>query len=116
MSTTAYHYEKLKTLDRLAKLTGFKVLPLTGWNQSFNDNLSLIPETDKLPIYSRDAVLMNGTAEDLIAFIIGWQKSLEYINMLGICNQKKIERKEQDYRNKELARLIKYGKEKTNDN
>ena len=80
------------------------------YNTKQNDILSLVTHGEHLPIYTRDIELMSGSAEELIAFITGWQKSRTYLQNLGATSKKAIERKEQDYRNKELTNLIKTGK------
>jgi hypothetical protein len=112
MTTTAYHYKKLRTLEELAANSGMKLK--VGVNVfstiGASDILSLVTHGEHLPIYTRDVELMSGSAEELIAFIIGWQKSSSYLQNLGATSKKTIERKEQDYRNKELLNLLKTGK------
>lgn len=108
--TTAQQYRMIKNLEDLADRVGFQVNSSnTGWDSSGID-LYLTPYEDRLPIYAKDAVLAKGTVEELICWLIGWQKSLEYLTFLGACDKKKIQRREQDYRNKRLAQLIKNGK------
>jgi hypothetical protein len=45
-----------------------------------------------------------------MGFLMGWHKAKEYFSMLQLFDEKKLARKEQDYRNRLLARLIKNGK------
>lgn len=111
MATTAHHYKMVKALERLAEASGFKVSTKSnGWSNDGLSYLTLVPNDDELPIYTRGTSLVSGSVEELTAFIIGWQKSIEYLTFLRITNTEKIKRKEQDYRNVELARLIKDGK------
>lgn len=108
MSTTVHHYKKIRELEYLADLVDMK-LTIEDYRSGY-DALSLTPKDDGLPIYTRGVTLASGTVEDLTNFVIGWQKSAGYLTMLGATTLEKIERKEQDYRNKQLARLIKEGK------
>lgn len=110
MATTAYHYYKIKDLERMAETLGFHIGSANNAWTNVENELGLMPSGEDLPIYTREAVLVRGTVEELIAWLAGWQKSLEYISVLGACDKKKIQRKEQDYRNKRLAQLIKNGK------
>jgi hypothetical protein len=103
----------IKQLEDYAKQFGFKVSVSAHDYQS----LCLMPDgevnegSDKLPCYSRDAQFgYNGTVEGLTAFLIGWEKSLEYLKAMGITNPSKIEKKEEEYRHNRLARVIKEGK------
>lgn len=96
-------YSKIKQLDDLAAENGFSVI-----TQSHHGNaLALIPAKESHVIYSRDAVLVMGSVEELIFFIVGWRTSRTYLNAVGACDTKRIERKEQDYRNKNLVKMIK---------
>jgi hypothetical protein len=111
MTITAYHYKKLRTLEEMAANSGMKLkVGVNVFSTIHNETLSLVTHGEHLPIYTRDIELMTGSAEELIAFIIGWQKSSSYLQNLGATSKKAIERKEQDYRNKELAEMIKNGK------
>lgn len=78
--------------------------------KEYGDQVALFPKDDCFPIYSRDAELYIGTLESLRIWLAGFEKSREYDNMLGLSNDKKRERKEQDERNKQLMRSIKDGK------
>jgi hypothetical protein len=111
MTTTAYHYKKLRTLEEMAANSGMKLRAgVNVFSTTQSDILSLVTHGEHLPIYTRDVELMSGSAEELIAFIIGWQKSSSYLQMLGATTKKTILRKEQDYRNRDLTNLIKKGK------
>jgi len=125
MTTTAYHYKKLRTLEEMAANSGMKlragvnvfgttedgiIFADARYNTKQSDILSLVTHGEHLPIYTRDVELMSGSAEELIAFVIGWQKSRSYLDMLGATSKKTILRKEQDYRNRDLTNLIKKGK------
>lgn len=111
MSTTVYHFKKIKDLESMAARSGFKIVAYNmSWSNAIGDMLALAPVDDNLPIFTRDTIIANGSAEELLAFLAGWQKSVEYLNMLNVCDEKRIKRKEQDYRNNELTRILKQGK------
>ena len=111
MTITAYHYKKLRTLEEMAANSGMRLkVGVNVFSTIHNETLSLVTHGEHLPIYTRDIELMTGSAEELIAFIIGWQKSSSYLQGLGATTKKTILRKEQDYRNRDLTNLIKKGK------
>ena len=111
MTTTAYHYKKIRMLEDMAANTGMKLRAgVNVFSTTHGDTLSLVTHGEHLPTYTRDVELMTGSAEELIAFIIGWQKSSSYLQMLGATSKKAIARKEQNYRNRDLTNLIKKGK------
>jgi len=116
MPTTAtYSYRTIKTLERMAETVGFEVSDAMMGSYSTDENLSLIPKDEKLPIYTRNVVLARGSAEELISFLQGWMKMKEYVIFLKLVDDKKIDRKEKDYRNTRLARMIKDGKKPNED-
>ena len=79
MPTTAtYSYRTIKTLERMAEHLGFEVSDNMPSAYSKDENLSLIPKDEKLPIYTRNVVLARGSAEELISFLQGWMKMKEY--------------------------------------
>ena len=116
MPTTAtYSYRTIKTLERMAEHLGFEVSDAMMGSYSTDENLSLVPKDELLPIYTRGAVLARGSAEELICFLQGWMKMKEYVTFLKLVDDKKIDRKEKDYRNTVLARMIKHGKKPNED-
>ena len=116
MPTTAtYSYRTIKTLERMAEHLGFEVSDAMMGSYSTDENLSLVPKDELLPIYTRGAILARGSAEELICFLQGWMKMKEYVTFLKLVDDKKLDRKEKDYRNTVLARMIKDGK-KPNEN
>ena len=72
------------------------------------DVIALVPlGLDAFPIYSRDAELYVGTLEEIEQFITGLKWARKYDQMLKLSDEKKRERKEQDYRNSEMLSLLK---------
>jgi hypothetical protein len=100
-----------KLEERIDKL-GFRMgFPKTRWSDGFGDQVALMPKDDCLPIYSRDNELYIGTLDGLRTWLSGFEKAREYDRMLiGNSVEVKRERKEQDYRNKQLMQTIKDGK------
>lgn len=105
MSTTAYHYKMIRDLEVMCDRMGFSIRLGDAYDSS--DILSIVPKDNNLPIYTREVRLMRGTVEELTSFLIGWLKAKEYFSMLNLVDDQKIFRKEQDYRNKALASMIK---------
>lgn len=87
--------------------------PRHGWNSSAGDDLVAVKpkDQDSLPIYARDAQLFCGTLNDMRSWVEGLKWARQYDEMLRISNDKKRERKEQDYRNQKLVRMIETGKD-----
>ena len=82
--------------------------PKNGWSNDISDRVALKPkDADALPFYSRDAEIFCGTLEELQVWLRGVTWAREYDAMLRLSNSKKRERKEQDERNRQLARLLK---------
>jgi len=109
MTTTAVHYRVLKELETFCAHQGFELQSSEVFG---TPSLALIAKDDCLPIYTRNTELARGTAEELRSFLLGWHKAKEYFSVLRLVDDKKIARVEQDYRNKKLTELIKYGKRK----
>jgi len=79
-----------------------------GYRDEYGDTVALFPKDDAFPIYSRDAEMFVGTLEEMEVWLRGFQKAQEYHRMLiGRNFEKKVERFEQDYRNRELMKKIK---------
>lgn len=95
-------------IDALGLRWGYSKMGSWGYNQS-DEVIALFPKDDEsLPIYSRDAELFTGTIEQVEVWLRGLAWAREYDRMLlGNSLEKKRERKEQDYRNRELLKKIK---------
>lgn len=71
-----------------------------------HDVVAVFPEENSLPIYSRDAELFAGTFDELGRWLQGVKWAKSYYGMLGLVNDKKVAKKEQDYRNEELLTAL----------
>ena len=70
------------------------------------DVIALVPLEDEFPPYSRDAELFVGTLAECECFLNGLQRARDYDKMLRVSDEKKRQRKEQDYRNERLVRIL----------
>jgi hypothetical protein len=108
--TNMADYRAIKNLEEAAAKAGFKIVPY----QHDHTVMALQPLTigsdTALPIYSRDVQLVAGTADQLFAFLRGWNARTDYLRMIKVTTDAKIERKEQDERNRQLAYIVKHGR------
>ena len=101
---------RIRRLEEEVDKLGFRMgnTKHDNFRQEFGDVVALFPKEDSFPIYSRDAEMFAGTLEELDVWLRGFQKAHEYHRMLiGRNFEKKVERSEQDYRNRELMKKIK---------
>lgn len=102
--------EKIERVRAVADQFGLKFERSRNGYSEF-DGIALVPkDQDSLPIYTRDAELFSGTLDEVEDWLNGvmWAKS--YYQMLGLVDDKKIQRKEQDERNRRLINLLKQEK------
>lgn len=103
---------KIRRLEERCMNLGFMLCHAKHYHNEFGDVVALKPkDIDSLPIYSRDAELFIGTLEELEYWLRGVEWARQYDEMLRVSNSKKRERKEQDERNRKLARILKGEKE-----
>lgn len=103
-------YEEIQRTELIAKNHGFKLTH--GRNPPYSphhyeDGFALVPLNEALPIYSRDAELWFGDLKSIQAYIAGITFAKDYFVALDLINDKKIARKEQDFRNKILLNILK---------
>lgn len=104
--STILEIERLKEdCDRLGFRMGYSK---QGYHKTeYGDVVSLFPkDNDALPIYSRDADIFTGSLSDVRFWLRGIEWAKEYYQMLGLVSDKKIERKEQDIRNRQLVKVL----------
>jgi hypothetical protein len=80
-----------------------------GHHREFGDVVAIKPkDAGSLPIFSRDSELFVGTINELSKWLEGVKWARNYDRMLfGKGNDAKRERKEQDWRNKQLINILK---------
>lgn len=99
-------YNTILRLNRAAenaKSLGFKFGPT---RVGVSDALSLYPNDEALPNYTRDAELFTGELSQVESFLTGVLWSRQYLTMLGLVSNSKIDRKEQNVRHRKLLALL----------
>lgn len=102
---------KIKRLERECAEMGFR-LGNSKYGAYRNqhgfeyDVVALFPEENSLPIYARDAELFAGTFDELDRWLQGVKWAKSYYSMLRLVDDKKVAKKEQDYRNEALLTAL----------
>ena len=97
---------KIRKLEERADVLGMR---FTAYKHDdvYGENVALIPkDQDSLPIYSRDAFLFAGSLEDADKFMQGILWARDYDSIIKMSNDVKRKRKEQDERNRQLAKTL----------
>ena len=103
---------KVKYLEEECDKLGFQLSHAQHFHQEFGDVVALKPRDDCLPVYSRDAEVFIGTLEALEHWLQGLHFARKYDSLLlGKNYDAQRQRKEQDYRNRQLLNKIKGEKE-----
>ena len=100
--------QQVRKLEERADKLGLK-FTAHKHDDRYGDNVALVPkDNDALPIYSRDAVMFAGSLEGAAYWMQGVMWAREYDRMNTDRNlDKKRERKEQDERNMQIAKILK---------
>lgn len=97
---------KARRVEEDANRMGFRFAHAKHRGFGDMDVIALYPLDDKLPDYSRDAELCVGNLNDIDNFLRGIEWNRNYMKMLKLVTDEKIERKEQDVRNRQLLQLL----------
>lgn len=98
---------KIRKIEEECDRLGFMLCHSKYGHHREGDNLAIKPKDENsLPLYSRDAEPFTGTLKELEVWLMGVQWARDYDNMLFGHMDKKRDRKEQDYRNRELANIL----------
>lgn len=101
-------YAEIQKIDRMRR--DIDELGLVFTNAKFRDAnhvIALCPKNDgSLPVYSRDAEIFVGSLEELDVWLRGVEWARTYDRLLKVSDDTKRAKKEQDYRNRELADLL----------
>ena len=100
--------ERIRRLNELCQMFGFRYDK--DHFGSYGSSRVCLYAKEELVVYNEDSPLASGSVDDLLTFLYGWEKAHQYLNALGAVSEKSIERKRLDYRNKNLANIIKHGK------
>ena len=96
-------YTRWQRIEAQAKQLGFRLgNPKHGWGRDgeATDMVTLYPDGEALPVFSRDADIYSGTFRDIEIFMAGWARAQQYDMMLRIADDKKRKK----YEDKERAR------------
>jgi len=94
--------------EEVSKLGFMFCHPRHSANGEFGDVVALKPkDVNSVPIYSRDAEIFVGTLKDLQYWLRGVKWARDYDNIMKLTDDKKRARKEQDERNRQLAKTLK---------
>lgn len=99
-------YESFKRIEKMANDLGLKFDRPKHHGYEM-DTISLYPIDECLPLYSRDAQVYTGSLGEVDAWLTGVMWARYYDKMLKVSEEKKRERKEQDYRNQQLVKILK---------
>jgi len=104
---------KIRFLEEECHTLGFQICGAEDYiHRDFGDMLTLKPRDDCLPVYSRDAAVFIGNIQDLERWLQGFHVARKYDSiLLGNKHDAQRDRKEQDYRNRQLLNQIKGEKE-----
>ena len=100
---------KIKFLEEECDKLGFIMCQAKHYIKEFGDVVAIKPkDIESLPPYSRDAEIFIGTINDLERWLEGIEWARKYDRMLfGVKHDEKRIRKEQDYRNEVLVKILK---------
>ena len=99
-------YNQIKKFEVQAAKLGFKIVPYKYSDSTKSQLISIMPVDEMYPIYARDAQIFTGTVEELQSFMHGMEWMKKYLTMVGATNEKTIDRKEKDWRNRELMKQM----------
>jgi hypothetical protein len=79
----------------------------TDWTNDHGSAAVVPKDNDSLPIYRRDAELFVGSIEAVDNWLKGLRWARDYDKMLKLSSDTTRSRKEQDFRNKQLVKILK---------
>ena len=106
-------YTRWQRIEAQAKILGFRLgNPKSGnWGSvGDNDMVSLYPDGEALPVFSRDGEIYAGSFSQIETFMNGWTRAQQYDYLLRLSNTQK--RKKAEAKEIERQRLAKEREEK----
>ena len=86
-------YTRWQRIEEQARNLGFRLgMPKAhgGWSMNENgDMVTLYPDADALPVYTRDADLYTGTFGQIETFLNGWARAQQYDHLLRMTDDKR---------------------------
>lgn len=89
-------YERIKSVEAQAQELGFQ-LAKSDYRYSSSANFALVPMSDQLPAYSREAEIAAGDLNHIQAFLAGFVRARQYDMLLRLSDDKKRARAEERY-------------------
>ncbi|CAB4130017.1 hypothetical protein UFOVP116_228 [uncultured Caudovirales phage] len=106
--------KKIRQIEERAAALGFEVTA-PGGSSDGRDLISLRPLDDKLPTFSRDAIIFTGTFQELDLWLRGAEWNRWYLtSIIGVTTADKIATKEDKVRQQQLLETIRTGTDQTN--
>jgi hypothetical protein len=101
---------KIRRLEKECDDLGFILrAPKYQYQLADRDVIAVGAKADALPLYARDAELFVGNLDELDIWLNGVRWMHSYYTMLGLVNDEKIARKEQDVRNQQIVNTLTKG-------
>jgi hypothetical protein len=97
-------YTRFQRIEAQAKQLGFRLgNPKNGMWATENslDEVTLYPDDNALPIYSRDTDIYTGTFDRVEIFLNGWARAQQYDAMLRMTDEKKRKKYEDKERDRQ---------------
>lgn len=106
MSIGYFEIQKLRRVEEKCKNLGMR---LANPKHRGGDAIAIVPlDESALPVYSRDAELFIGHLDDIESWLAGVEWSTNYYRLLRVTTGKNVQRKEQDFRNRNLIETLKH--------
>lgn len=104
-------YTRYQRIEAQANMLGFRLgNPKNSWASDTPDEITLYPNENALPIFSRDADIYTGTFSEVEIFLNGWIRAQQYDAMLRMTSDDR--RKKYEDKERERQRLEKEREEK----
>jgi len=96
MSLGLNAYYRFKELEETCNKLGFQI---GSGRESYGagDLIALTPWGEKLPAYSRDAVIYRGDLDGCLQFLHGWEQSRYYLEIIGAIKEGTVAKAEQKH-------------------
>ena len=103
-------YTRFQRIEEMAQGLGFRLgrPRMSAWSDSgTHDTVSILPGTDAMPIYAREAELFTGSFHEVEVWLAGWIRAQEYDRMIRMSDpdkRKKYEAQEVERQRRQAER------------
>lgn len=101
--TNGAQYHLVLKLNELAENNGFVVK--RNYQGHCESALMLCNKKDKFPHYVADSEFVIGTVEDLYNWLTGWEKALQYTELLGLSAERRAAQEQLEH-NTQLMKIL----------